>query len=76
MFTVLFKLFYMEKTKENTDKLLQFIAEKYQGGDLNNESLVKVIELCGSYLNLQTLNDHNSGDLVMLFGTQFLIDNE
>ena len=76
----------MEKA-ENTDKLLKFIAEKFEADELNNESLVQIIELCGSYLNLKTIPDYanenklsyngvkNNRKIQILFNVKFVIDN-
>jgi len=46
------------QTAENTDELKNFIAEKFETGEINNQSLVQIIELCGQYLNLQTISDY------------------
>ena len=46
------------ETLENTNKLLNFVANKFQTGKLNNESLVKLIKLSGAFLNLQTIPDY------------------
>ena len=48
----------MSKTSENTDKLCKFISEKFTSGELENDSLVQIIELCGAYLNLQSISDY------------------
>ena len=77
----------MEKT-ENTKKLLNFISQKFEEDELDNESLVQIIELCGMYLNLQTISSyakaHNLSyngvkyfrKIVNLNGIKFVIDNE
>ena len=74
-------------TIENTNKICQFIFDKYNIEDLNNDSLVQIIELCGSMLNLKTIQqyaDENSltyngvkkGKLVQeIIGTKFVINN-
>jgi len=53
-----------------------------------NESLVQIIELCGSYLNLQTISDYakdkgisyngakNNREIKELFNVKFVKDNE
>jgi hypothetical protein len=76
------------ETVLNTNKLLDFISQKFETGQLNNDSLVQVIELCGRYLNLQTITDYskdngisyngakNFRDVVNLFNTKFIIDNQ
>ena len=45
----------MDKCTENTDKLLEFVYNKFINNELNNDSLVQLIELSGSLLNLQTM---------------------
>lgn len=47
----------MTDIKLNTEKLLAFIAEKFQANELDNESMVQLIELAGGYLNIMTLPD-------------------
>jgi len=72
---------------ENTTNLTNFIAEKFEAGALNNESLVQIIELCGSYLNLKSIAAYakanqmsyngakNFRSVVNLFGCKFIVDN-
>ncbi len=76
------------QTAENTDELKNFIAEKFEAGEINNQSLVQIIELCGQYLNLQTISDYarknklsyngtkNFRTVVNLFDVKFVIDND
>jgi hypothetical protein len=64
------------------------IDEKASKGELSNESLVQIIELCGSFLNLQTISDyHRSTGLSYngvkktrkvqkIFNVKFIVDNE
>jgi len=78
----------MSNVVENTNKLLDFIGNKFQNEELNNESLVQIIELCGSYLNLQTISNYAKNNKlsyngakhyrhkIKLFGQKFIIDNE
>ena len=35
------------KSTEKTDKLLKFIATKVENGEINNDGVVQIIELCG-----------------------------
>jgi hypothetical protein len=80
----------MSTTRENTNKLLDFIAIKVQKDELNNDSLVQIIELCSSYLNLQTVSDYarknamtyngvikpvKSRQIITLLGVKFVVDN-
>jgi hypothetical protein len=78
----------MPKVVDNTNKLLKFIAEKFEADELNNKSLVQIIELCGAYLNLQTISNYAKANgksyngvkkfrkTKQLFGVKFTIDNE
>ena len=77
----------MINIQANTEKLLQFVAQKFENDELNNQSLVQLIELAGSYLNIQTLpqwaasnkKSYNGAKLqknkVIIFGVKFIIDN-
>lgn len=74
--------------QSNTDKLEIFIAQKFESGQLNNDSLVQIIELCGAYLNLQSISAYakengktyngvkNHRTIIILFGNKFVLDNE
>jgi hypothetical protein len=76
------------KIKENTSKLLNFVSEKFINDELDNESLTKLIELAGGYLNLKTIPDYAKANKMSyngvkkarkpltLFNTKFIIDNE
>ena len=78
----------MSKTTENTNKTLQFISDKFRNNELNNDSLVQIIELCGDYLNLQTISNYakqhgmsyngvkNNREVQKLFNVKFVIDNK
>lgn len=39
----------MTKTVDNTRKLINFVAKKYEASDLDNNSLVQLIELSVKY---------------------------
>lgn len=76
------------ETTENTKKLLNFVSNKFQNKELDNDSLVQLIELCGMYLNLQTISDYardnkmsyngvkHHREVVNIFNCKFVIDNE
>lgn len=76
------------KTTENTEKLINFVAIKYENQELDNDSLVQLIELCGSYLNLQTIAKYaksnflsyngvkNFRKTITLFNQKYVIDND
>lgn len=77
----------MAKTVENTKKLIDFIASKYEAGELDDDSLVQLIELASSYLNLKTIANYAKSNrmsyngakkyrkTVNLLGIKFIIDN-
>ena len=74
--------------QQNTDKLLQFISDKFTNNDIDNDSLVQIIELAGSYLNLKTISDYAKvnnlsyngvkkfREIKEIFNTKFVIDND
>ena len=76
------------KIKENTEKLINFIINKYEDDELDNDSLVQLIELCAGYLNLQTRTDYakrfnlsyNGAKKfrrnIRIAGKTFIIDND
>lgn len=78
----------MTQRQINTGKLLDFISDKFEKDELDNESLVQIIEHCGGYLNLQTISDYAKRNNLSyngvkkcrqvkeLFGVKFVIDNE
>jgi hypothetical protein len=42
--------------RTNTDKTLDFLSQKFESGELDNNSLVQIIELCGTYLGVSTIS--------------------
>jgi hypothetical protein len=70
------------------NKITQRIGELVQDGKLSNDDLVQIIEVAGSFLNLQTIpkycNDTGMSyngvkhhrQIKELFGVKFVIDNE
>lgn len=74
--------------KEKNEKLKTFIFQKFQDGELDNDTLVQLIEQAGNYLNLQTISDYakthkmsyngvkNNRTIITLFNVSFVIDNE
>ena len=78
----------MSLTNENTKKLINFIGEKLHKGELNNNSLVQLFELCGTYSNLMTISDYAKKNnlsyngvkkyrkTINLFNVKFVIDND
>jgi len=78
----------MKQTEINTNKTCDFIYDKFISDELNNDSLVQIIELCGDMLNLKTIqqyaNDNNMSyngvkkcrDVRSVFGVKLVVDNE
>lgn len=74
--------------KENTDKLLYFVQDKFIKGELNNNSLLELFKVMGKYLNLETIPDYAKRnnmsyqgvkigrEIQEIFGVKFVIDNE
>jgi hypothetical protein len=78
----------MTPTQANTEKILNFIIQKFEEGELDNDSLVQLIELCGGYLNLETIPNYakrnkisyngvkKHRNTIKLFNVKFVIDNQ
>jgi hypothetical protein len=78
----------MTKPLTSTENLLSVIAEKFRNGEIDNNDLVQIIELCGDYLNLKTRTNYakdngksyngakNFRRNITLFGCKFIIDND
>jgi len=76
------------KTIENTKKTLDFIAIKFETDQLDNYSLVQIIELGFSYLNLMTISDYakknnlsyngvkKCREIITIGNVKFVIDND
>ena len=75
-------------TTENTKKLLNYVSEKFQKNEIDNSTLVQLIELCGSFLNIETIPNYAKSNnltyngvkktrfIIKLFKVKFVIDNE
>ena len=75
------------KAPAKVDKISQQIAKGAQSDALTNDDLVQIIELCGAFLNLQTIADYARSHAIsyngakhyrkvhQLFGVKFIIDN-
>ena len=49
----------METTiNTNTQKLITFVATKFEAGELDNNSLVELFKSMGMYMNLETIPDY------------------
>ena len=78
----------MNKTVDNTKKLIQFIASKYEAGELDDDSLVQIIELSAKYLNLKTISKYAKSNnmsyngakkfrkSINIAGVKMIIDND
>lgn len=76
------------KIRQNTEKLIKFVADKFQAGELDNESLVELFKVMGSYLNLMTISDYAKANglsyegvkkcrqVEKIFGVRFVVENE
>lgn len=78
----------MTDIQQNTFKLLSFVGNKFEVGELDNESLVQLIEQAALYLNLMTIPkyaEHNRityngvkkcRNVREIIGVKFVIDND
>jgi hypothetical protein len=78
----------MDKIAENTNKLLNFIENKFESGELDNSSLVQIFELTGMMLNVKSISDFQrdngksyngvkkSKQVRKVNNIKYLIDNE
>jgi len=72
----------------NTQKLISFVATKFEAGELDNNSLVELFKSTGAYLNLKTISDYAKENNISyegakrfrrveeIFGVKFVIDND
>ncbi len=72
----------------NQEKLIAFVATKFEAGELDNEALVELFKSMGSYLNLKTISDYAKSNNISyqgvktcrqveeIFGVKFVIENE
>lgn len=79
----------METTiNTNTQKLITFVATKFESGELDNNSLVELFKSMGGYMNLETIPDYAKRNkmsyegvkkfrkIETIFNVKFVIDNE
>jgi len=79
------------KTLDITDKgkkLCDFVTQKTMLGELSNNDLVQLIEVAGSFLNLQTIPEYakaknlsyngvkNHRQIIEIFNVKFVVDND
>lgn len=69
------------------NKICEHLGKRIESGELKNNDLVQIIELCGNYLNLQTISDYAKENGISyngakkfrnpieIFGVKFIIDN-
>jgi hypothetical protein len=77
-----------DKIRQNTDKLIAFVATKFEANELDNDSLVELFKSMGMYLNLKTIPDYAKANglsyegvrkcrkIETIFGVKFVIDND
>lgn len=77
-----------DKIRQNTNKLLQFVSDKFMRNELDNDSLIELIQHSGSYLNLKTIPDYAKANKMSyegvkkfrtikeMFGVRFVVDND
>lgn len=70
------------------NELQEKISNSVQNNELTNEDLVQIIELAGSFLNLQTITNYakennisyngvkKCRNVINLFNVKFVIDND
>jgi len=73
---------------EKNEKLKTFIFQKFQDGELDNSTLIQLIELAGQFLNMKTIPDYakdnnmsyngakKNRNVITIFNTKFIIDNK
>lgn len=78
----------MPTTTDNTKKLIDFVAKNYEAGQLDDDSLVQLIELAAQYLNLKTIAEYarlnklsyngvkNYRKSIQISKVKFIINNE
>lgn len=74
--------------KANTEKLINFVASKYEQRQLDNNSLLELFKAMGAYLNLETISAHAERNglsyqgvkvtrrIETIFGVKFVIENK
>lgn len=77
-----------DKIRQNTNKLLQFVSDKFMRNELDNDSLIELIQHSGAYLNLKTIPDYAKANnmsyegvkkfrtIKEMFGVRFVVDND
>lgn len=77
----------MPNVTKNGENLLNFVSDKVHAGELDNDSLLELIKLCGAFLNLKTIPDYAKDNgltyqgvkvtrrIETVFNVKFVIDN-
>ncbi len=73
---------------ENEGKLISFVAKKFEAGELDNDALLQLFKVMGSYLNLMTISDYAKANnltyqgvkscrrVESIFGVRFVVEND
>jgi len=76
------------KIRQNTEKLITFVATKFEANELDNTSLVELFKSMGMYLNLKTIPDYAKANnltyegvkkcrnIEVIFGVRFVVEND
>ena len=77
----------MNKPIKHTEKIKEYITKVMLKDELSNDSLVQIIELCGGFLNLQSISNYAKSNnlsyngvkkcrnVIILFNNKYIIDN-
>jgi hypothetical protein len=69
------------------NKICDHIGNRILSGEIDNDGMIQIIELVGSYLNLKTISDYSRENNISyngakkfrkninLFGVKFVVDN-
>lgn len=70
------------------NKICEHLGERIESGDLSNSDIIRIIELCGTYLNIKTRSAYSKENNISyngakkfrynvnIFGVKFIIDNK
>ena len=68
--------------------ICEHLSKRVENGEIDNYGVVNIIELCGSYLNLQIISDYAKSNnisyngvkkfrnIVEIFNVKFVIEND
>ena len=78
----------MNKANKHTGKVKEYIYKTACQGELNNDGLVQIIELCSGLLNLKSITQYAKDNnisyngakkcrsVIELHGNKFIVDND